>query len=348
MYYNRILRIWVLDQLDYFLISAFIGSFLAYYFKKYLSEKEATKRLKNSIIKKSKLVRTKTPILNSKEARIKRIYKFALNPRGGTFEEFEAPYEFSNEGFELAQEIQKVVERLANFLKEKELKGMLKIFFKSGRLILELILYKCNINITYSLLTQGLSTQVIVITATAGGAAGFTISWFSAGASLVFPPVLISVLLLRSFTQQIFHQREYSNFKKMINKILNDEQLKQTIRAIFVEDINSSSGRLEMTPPDFDKNPALKHDFESKSGEDFKEFIKARMEEELGLIENPTDAQIKEIIQRKVKKRPKGKTVFFRDFIDEITSEGADVSDTDFIDAEILEKSSQIKLDNEL
>ena len=37
-----------------------------------------------------------------------------------------------------------------------------------------------------------------------------------------------------------------------------------------------SSGRLEMKPLDFDKNPALKYDFESKSGEDFKEFIKGQ------------------------------------------------------------------------
>ena len=44
---------------------------------------------------------------------------------------------------------------------------------------------------------------MIVITATANGAAGFTLSWFSAGASLVAPPVLISILLIRSVEQQI-------------------------------------------------------------------------------------------------------------------------------------------------
>ena len=111
----------------------------------------------------------------------------------------------------------------------------MKIFFKNGRLILELILYKCSINITYSLLTEGLSTQVIVLTATAGGAAGFTLSWFSVGASLVVPPLLISVLLLRSVTQQILNQRDYSKFKKMVNKMLDDDELKETIRAFFME-----------------------------------------------------------------------------------------------------------------
>lgn len=350
MYYNRILRIWVFDQLDCFLISALIGSLLASYLKKYFSEKASTERLRNSIIKKSKLVKSKTPILISKDPKIKKIYKFAINTRGGQFEEFEGQHEFSNEVFKLAQEIKKIVERLARFLKEKELKGLLRIFFKSGRLILDLILIKCNINITYSILTEGLSTQVIVLTATAGGAAGFTISWFSAGASLVFPPLLISVLSIRSFTQQILNQREYSNFKKMVNKMLEDDELKETIRAFFVDDIPARSGRLEMKPLDFDKNPAIKYDFESKSGEDLKEFIKTRMEEELGLIENPTQAQLEEIIHRKVKRKPKGKTVFWRDFIDEIPSEGAAATDLidEIIDAEIIEKPIQIKLDNEL
>ena len=125
--------------------------------------------------------------------------------------------------------------------------------------------------------------------------------------------------------------------------MLDDDELKETIRAFFMEgEVEASSGRLEMKPLDF----------ESKSGEDFKEFIKARMKEEFGLIENPTETQLEEIIHRKVKRKPKGKTVFFRDFIDEIPSEGADLSDTDLIDdiidAEILEEPIRIKLDNEL
>ena len=56
MYYNRILRVWVVDPLDYFLLSAIIGSLLASRLKDYLSEKKAMERLKNSIIEKSKLV----------------------------------------------------------------------------------------------------------------------------------------------------------------------------------------------------------------------------------------------------------------------------------------------------
>jgi len=62
------------------------------------------------------------------------------------------------------------------FLKRKELKGILKIFFRNGRLILELILYKCDINMSYAVLDEGLSIQVIVFTSTVGGATGFTLS----------------------------------------------------------------------------------------------------------------------------------------------------------------------------
>ena len=57
MYYNRILGGWVVDALDYFLLSAILGSILVSCLKDYLSEKKATERLKNSII----LALTKIP-----------------------------------------------------------------------------------------------------------------------------------------------------------------------------------------------------------------------------------------------------------------------------------------------
>ena len=49
-----------------------------------------------------------------------------------------------------------------------------------------------------------LGEGVIVLTTTEGGAAGFTLSWFSRGASLVFTPLVISVLLLKSVTQHLY------------------------------------------------------------------------------------------------------------------------------------------------
>jgi hypothetical protein len=358
MYYNRILRVWVVDPLDYFLLSAIIGSLAASYLKDYLTETKAMERLKNSIIKKSKLVsKSDRPILNSmnsKETKIQKIYKFALEThgletRGGQFEEFQADHEFSNEVFKLAQKIKEFVERLARFLKERQLKGLLRIFFKNGRLLLELILYKCRIDITYALLPQGLSTQVIVITATAGGAAGFTLSWFSAGATLVAPPVLISTLLIRSVVQQILNQRDYLKFKKLINKMLEDDELKQTIRAFFIQEEVPRTTPIEMKPFDSDKNSVPEFNF--KSDQTFEEFIKARMKEELGLVENPTQEQLEEIIHsRKINRKPKGKTVSFKDFI----KERSDLSDSDtpenIIDAEIIEiikEPIKIKVRNE-
>jgi len=185
MYFDRVLKVWVVDPLDCFLLSALVGSLVASSLKDYLSEKKAMKRLKQSIIKKLKsLIKLDRPISNSKAIRMKKIYELACESRGG--------FEVSNEVFKLSRQIKEFVERLANFLKEQELKGFARIFFKNRRLILELILHTWRIDITYSLLTEGLSTQVIVITATAGGAAGFTLSWFSAGASLVALPLLIS------------------------------------------------------------------------------------------------------------------------------------------------------------
>jgi len=176
----------MVDPLDYFLLSAIIGSLVASRLKAYLSEKKAMERLKNSIIKKSKLVhQADRPIFNSKEMRIKKIYKVALESRGEQFEDLQADQEFSDEVFKLAGGIKGLVERLARFLKERELKGVAQIFFKNRKLLLELILYTCRINITYVLLNEGLNTQVIILTATAGGATGYTLSWFAVGASLV-------------------------------------------------------------------------------------------------------------------------------------------------------------------
>ena len=159
-------------------------------------------------------------------------------------------------------------------------------------MILKLILYKYKIDITSSILTERLSNQVIVLTSTLVGEAVFTISWFSVGAILVSPPLLISVLLLRSATQQILNQIDYSNFRKMVNKMLDDDELKKTIRAFFVEGEgqNPVSGWLKMKPVDSNENFELDFKFNSEPDKNLEKFIKVRMKEELGLIENPTES----------------------------------------------------------
>ena len=158
MYYNRILKIWVIDQLDYFLISAIIGSLIARYFKDYLSEKSSMQRLKNSIINKSELKETNSlRRFVSKKSKIQAIYRFALTNRGGqNFDNSDFEQKLFQVSYNLADEIKGMVEKLAAYLKQQELKGVLNIFFKNGRLLLELILVKCNINLTYTFFFRGI------------------------------------------------------------------------------------------------------------------------------------------------------------------------------------------------
>jgi len=131
---------------------------------------------------------------------------------------------------------------------------------------------------SYAVSRQGLSIQVIVITFTVGKVAGFFISWFAADASLVTPPLLISALLLHSFTQQILHQKKYLEFKKMMNKLLKDKEFEKTIRAFFFDSENIPNYKgLEMRSRDLEKNPIFNYNFGEKSNEEFEDFIKKRV-----------------------------------------------------------------------
>jgi hypothetical protein len=339
----------VLDPLDYFLMSALVGTVLASQLKIYLSGKASMKRLENSLINNSSLLGKKT-IMKSSKSRIKRIYKFSLSNRGGQIEDFQADYSFSNEVFNLAQEIKKLIERLAVFLKDKELKGVAKLFFRNGKLVLELILYKCNGNITYAILNEGLSAQVIVITACVSGAVGGTIAWFSFGAALVSLPLIISILLLRSVTQQILNLRDYSKFKNMVNKMLDNDELRKTIKAFFMDNDGPTirHSPLQMDSVSFDEKSIPDYNRNFELGEDFEKFIKVRMKEELELIENPSEIELEKIIDTGFKRRPKRKTAFFKDFLEDIPYEAANLSDFNIIDAEILEEPIRIHLDNEI
>jgi len=99
-----------------------------------------------------------------------------------------------------------------------------------------------------------------------------------------------------------------------------------------------------MKPLDSDKNPLPEFNFDLKSDQTAEQFIKARMEEELGLVENPTQEQLQEIIhRRKVNRKPKGKTVYFKDFIDEISENPGDIIDAEIV-KEVLIKLKNIRL----
>jgi hypothetical protein len=106
--------------------------------------------------------------------------------------------------------------------------------------------------------------------------------------------------------------------------MLGDEEMKQTLRAVFEDRGSPTTTPIEMKPFDLDQN--------------LEEFIKAKMEEELVIVENPTQEQIEGIIRKKIKRKPRAKVVFFKDFIDERT---------DFLDSEIIEKPIRVKIRNE-
>lgn len=80
---------------------------------------------------------------------------------------------------------------------------------------------------------------------------------------MVAPPVLISILLIRSVAQQIVNQRDYSKFKNLVNQMLKDNELKQTILAFFIDAEVPTTTGIEMKPWDSDKNPLPEFSFDS-------------------------------------------------------------------------------------
>lgn len=332
MFYHKILKTWVIDLIDYFLISAFVGSIVASELKKYSSEKEAMKRLKVSVLKKSRLMpKSSRGMLLDKESRIKKIYKLALMPRGGIDDI--TKHEFSNEIFKLAGDVKNLIERLLSFCAERELKGMAKIFFKSGRLIIELILIKCNIELDYEFLIAGSSVQVIVMTSIVGGAAGFTWSWFSAGGMLIAPPVLLGTLISRSIIQQVINYRESKKFKDVVLKMLEDKEVKERLRIIFVDDERITPSVYGVEMQSLQENMRSKYDF--KTVENSEQLIKSIMEKNLGLVENPTDIEIEEIIKRP-RKKVRAKTVYYGEFIERNQNK---VANENIVDAEFIKES---------
>ena len=123
--------------------------------------------------------------------------------------------------------------------------------------------------------------------------------------------------------------------------MLEDDELKQIIRTFFLEGKVSTATCIEMKPQDSDKNPLPEFHFDSD--QTFEEFIKARMKEELGLVKNRTPKQLEEIINtKKIKNKPKGKTVYFKDFINKIAEDPDHI-----IDAEIVKEAIKVKVKNE-
>ena len=58
-------------------------------------------------------------IFNLKEMKIKKIFKFTLENRGGQFGKFQADCKFSNEVFNLTQKIKELIEQLTHFFRKQ-------------------------------------------------------------------------------------------------------------------------------------------------------------------------------------------------------------------------------------
>lgn len=289
MYYNKVLRVWVLDTFDYLLLGFLIGSQITSQLKIYLSEKLVMKRLEVFVINKSKLVSENEILPLSLRKKINKIYKIATTRNLQYYEFPIEDYEFSNELYILASNIRILFERLAKFLKERELKIVARFFFKNRRLIIRLSLQKQNIDINYRIVKQGLRTKVAVFTFVIGEAASFILAWLSSAALLITSLTLLSTFLIRNPAQQIKNIKDYAPFKRNIETMLKDKELSEKLQIFFLEG-QTPVDKITMKP--LDKDSAFKFDFDSKPVENFDEYIKSLMEENFGLIENPNSEQI--------------------------------------------------------
>ena len=149
----------VIDSVDMFLISSFIASQTAHYFKEYSSEESKIKRekvkmdrLKADLIKKSRKIEHASKS-TSYSNKIKKIYRVALSSRGGEINDFliqgVLESEFSTE-FTISQRIRDMFFKTLIFMKTRGKNAdKLRLIFLVARLGINLILVRCNINIDY-------------------------------------------------------------------------------------------------------------------------------------------------------------------------------------------------------
>jgi len=167
------------------------------------------------------------------------------------------------------------------------------------------------------------------------------------GAILASPPSLLSIFLLRSWYQQIQHNGEYTKFKNSIRRLFKDENFQEEMRNLAIETQKQvdNSKKIKLEHLNWNKNPAIKQAAERLGifqnapsvheplilDPDLKKIL-----EEFGLIETPNPKTL-------IKTSIKGKTVNFRDFIEETVS-GNNKSDLDIIDAEIVKEPLRIRI----
>lgn len=328
MYYNKILKAWVIDPFDYFLLSALVTSLLTAYWKKYQSEEYKKNRLRKSIIKKSLIINSSTTTLSQPD-RVKKIGWIALeypfvNVRGGS------------NAYDLAAQIEDVILKLVVYMKQRSVQGALKIIFRNGNIILELILKSCGIYLDYEFMwIEGqTTTQIIVFAIVSGGTAGFTISWLSAGASLITPILLLTTLMFKSVSQQFCHNIDFAKIEQEILNLMENPTVRDTIKITFQDEHDVPLNSIEMIP---DEQPSeLVHRVAEKLS------ITEDMQLSTGELEFDDDFNIVDSLgnaerfnnNNYVNKNPKSKTVKYSDFINGLDED-------EFIDAEIIQKQIQ-------
>jgi hypothetical protein len=267
-----------------FLISAFIASQTANYFKEYSSEESKIKRekvkmdrLKADLIKKSRKIEHASKS-TSYSNKIKKIYRVALSPRGGEINDFliqgALESEFSAE-FTISQRIRDMILKTLIYLKTREENAdKLRLIFLVARLGLNLILVRCNINIDY-LVDDGVPKTVKVIAVCTGGTFGFIYGWLTAGILIAAPPTILSALMIKSLAQQYMHQKNYQELMQFQHRLATDEKFRNEIlqsmrekHKQFVENYN----KVNLENLNWNANPKIK-----------------QAAERLGIFENPPE-----------------------------------------------------------
>ena len=350
VYYNRILKVWVIDKIDYFMFSFLIGSTIANILKHYLAEQQAMERLKKSVMKKSPLlldIESDKTDFTPKKKRAKKIFKIFILNRGGEL----VPKPVSDYAFKLAHIIREVVEKLAVFLKERELNGVATIFFKNGNIVLDIILQQCQIKLITLVFTKGINRQVVIITSTAGSTLGFLASWFLAGTSLFVPPLVFLSILFRGVAQSILNIKDALHLKQIVDQILEEKgynpkfldpnDYQPIFEVVFREDELLTTPTLKIKS--LASNKKRFKQFDLKSDQNFQTFMRARDSEQLRFLGTSTSEQIQNLKQRgEIKTKSHRKTVRFKDFIDKMIEDSDEI-----LDAEIVDKTPRIRIKNE-
>lgn len=210
--------------------------------------------------------------------------------------------------FKIATKIKQQIEILLSFMKKQELKGILRILFCNGRLVFELILTQCQINLDYAITYKALKPQVVVITSVVTSAFGFGLgfvrSWFMVGAAVLLPVGIAVTFLLRSISQQIANNEQIELMLAAFNQAVTNPEFLENARdnfRIIIIDKTSNPNHIPLLKHEFNNQVNLNLDEFIEQRSSLREFISSTLEKEFDLYKNPTDAQLDKFIEKSSK-----------------------------------------------